>query len=218
MMNAMSEPNIILWGEPLWDSPYVFSAFVALREKGLPFEVRLMDLARGQHRAPDCQQRSLTARVPSLEHDGFVLSESSAIAEYLEDTFAPPRWPAILPPDVRDRARARQVMAWLRSDLLALREERSTATMFFTRATAPLSEQAKAAADKLVRVTQALLPASGDHLFGAWCLADSELCFMLHRLILNGDTVPDGLRRWADRQWSRKSVQEFVHKDRPPKG
>jgi hypothetical protein len=39
----------------------------------------------------------LTARVPVLEHGAFPLSESSAIVEYLEDTFAPPRYPAMLP-------------------------------------------------------------------------------------------------------------------------
>jgi len=214
----MGDPSLILWGDPLWDSPYVFSAFVALREKGLSFDVRLLDLARGEQRAPAYQQSSLTARVPSLEHDGFVLSESSAIAEYLEDAFGPPRWPAILPGALRERARARQIMAWLRSDLLALREERSTATMFFERANAPLSEKAQAAADKLLRVAGALVPQSGEHLFGAWCLADSELAFMLHRLILNGDPLPDGIRTWAERQWRRASVQEFVAKDRPNPG
>jgi glutathione S-transferase len=208
------EAPLILHAEPLWDSPYVFSSFVALREKGVPFDVRLVDLERGEQRAPQYQQRSLTARVPALEHGDFSLSESSAIAEYLEEKFPPPRWPALLPSGARERARARQIMAWLRSDLMALREERSTATMFFERAKAPLSEAGRAAADKLLRVAGALLPAGGEHLFGGWCLADSELAFMLHRMLLNGDAVPDGIRAWAERQWKRPSVQEFVTKPR----
>jgi glutathione S-transferase len=32
-------------------------------------------------------------------------------------------------------------------------------------------------------------------LFGQWCIADAELAFMLQRLILNADHVPDPLLR-----------------------
>jgi glutathione S-transferase len=62
--------------------------------------------------------------VPVLEIDGFELSESS-IAEYLEDRFAP-EWERIYPHDLQKRARARQIQAWLRSDLVPIRVERST--------------------------------------------------------------------------------------------
>jgi glutathione S-transferase len=214
----MSEPKLILAADALWESPYVFSTFVALREKGLPFEEQVIDLDRGEQRSADYQRRSLTARVPSLMHGDFTLSESSAIAEYLDEAFPPPRWPAVLPAAPRERARARQLMAWLRSDLMALREERSTSTMFYTRATAPLGDKGQAAADKLFRVAGAVVPAQGEHLFGTWCLADSELAFMLHRLLLNRDPVPEDLRAWAERQWRRPSVQAFVDKPRPQTG
>ena len=59
------------------------------------------------------------------------LAESSAIAEYLEEVLPAPAHARLLPADVKNRARARQVMAWLRSDLGALRDERATVTMFF---------------------------------------------------------------------------------------
>lgn len=141
-----------MYAEPLWDSPYVFSAFVALSEKKLAFVTRVVDLHRGEQREPAYRDRSLTARVPSIEHEGFVLSESAAIIEYLEERFRPPAHPALLPGDLHDRARARQVLGWLRSDLTALRDERPTTTMFGQRATTPLGERARAAADKLLRV------------------------------------------------------------------
>jgi glutathione S-transferase len=206
---------IILYGDDLLDSPYVFSAFVALREKGLPFELRLLDLGRGEQRAPEYRARSITARVPCLEHGGFWLAESLAIIEYLEERFPPPAHPALLPPDLRARARARQVLGWLRSDLLPLRDERPTTTMFFERAKAPLSESARAAVDKLVRAAELLVPAGEGELFGAFCSADADLAFMLHRLILNGDELPERIRRYAERIWRRPSVQEFVVHPRP---
>src|SRR4051812_33550813 len=109
--------SLTLVGETLWISPYVFSSFVALTEKGLPFEVRELALGRGEQRADDYATPSITAKVPALRHDDFWIGESSAIAEYLEDRFPPPRSAALFPADTRHRARARQLMAWLRSDL-----------------------------------------------------------------------------------------------------
>jgi glutathione S-transferase len=120
-----------------------------------------------------------------------------------------------LPEGLRDRARARQVMAWLRSDLGVLREDRSTATMFYRFPEIPLSEQGQRDADRLVRVAAQLVPAGGGPLFGAWSLADAELAWMLHRLILKGDPVPERVAAYARAQWARPSVQEFAQHARP---
>jgi glutathione S-transferase len=88
--------------------------------------------------------------------------------------------------------------------------------MFYQRATTPLSAAAGAAADKLVTVARGLVPKDAGPLFGQWCIADAELAFMLHRLILNADHVPDPLLRYAQAQWKRPSVQQFVDLPRPP--
>ena len=211
----MTNAVCTLYGENLWISPYVFSSFVALREKGIPFEMVEVSLADGQHLETTLRDRSITARVPSLEHDGFHLAESSAIAEYLDEVFPPPAAASLLPTTRRERARARQLMAWMRSDVPALRDERSTVTMFYRFKLRPLSPAAARDAAKLVRVAEQLIPANGGPLFGTWCLADSELAFMLHRLILNGGEVPARVRAYAEREWSRPSVREFVEHVRP---
>ncbi len=206
----MPNPSTItLYAEGAWDSPYVFTVLVALLEKGLAYELRVLDLDRGEQRDFEFARRSLTARVPCIEHEGFALSESTAIVEYLHERFSD-LGPPLLPATLQDRARCRQVMAFLRSDLLALREERPTTTMFHARATTPLSERARAAADKLVRVAEQLVPSGEGELFGAWSCADADLAFMLHRLLLNGDPVPERIARWAARQWRRPSVQTYV--------
>jgi glutathione S-transferase len=204
-----------LSSESMWISPYGFSSYVALREKGADFEVRDVVLAEGAHLEPPYRDSSLTARVPSLEHDGFHLAESGAIAEYLEEVLPPPRYPRLLPAGVRERARARQIMGWLRSDLGALRDERSTVTMFYKWKLPPLTPAGEASARKLCRVAEQVIPAGGDALFGAWCLADSELAFMLHRLILAGEAVPTRVREYAQAQWQRASVRAFVEHARP---
>ena len=149
---------LTLYGESLWDSPWVLTVFVALREKGIDFETRALDLSAGEQLSPSYGDASLTGRVPSIDHDGFVLSESAAIIEYLEEVFPGPSYPRLLPESTRDRARARQIMGWLRSDLLPLREARPTSSIFFTPVSSPLSDNARASADKLVRVSERLVP------------------------------------------------------------
>ena len=143
--------DLTLWVDAFWISPYAFSSFVALEEKQLPYDVQEVAMHRAENRAADYARRSLTARVPMLRHGDFHLSESSAIAEYLDDAF--PGSPRLLPADVRQRARARQVMAWVRSDLMPIREERSTNTIFYEPASTPLSEKAQQAAAKLLAAT-----------------------------------------------------------------
>ncbi|MEB2285990.1 MAG: hypothetical protein B6D46_04880 [Polyangiaceae bacterium UTPRO1] len=212
----MSTAPLVLYGEPFWTSPYVFSCFVALREKRLSFSVELVDLAGGAHRRPPFLDRTLTGKVPALAHGDFWLAESTAIIEYLEEVFPPPAHPAVLPMEPFARARARQVMAWIRSDLAALRSERPTTTMFYERATAPLSPAGEAAAADLLRVAAAIVPATSPHLFGTWSIADADLTFMLHRLLANGHAVPARIAEYAAAQWQRPSVREFVDRRREP--
>lgn len=201
--------------ETLWISPYVFSSFVALTEKGLAFDTVDVQLFDGEHLAASYRDRSLTARVPCLEHGAFALSESSAIAEYLEDCFPSPEYPRLLPADREERARCRQIMAWLRSDLGALRDERSTVTMFYKFRLAPLTQSGQRDADKLIRVAEALVPPHSGPIFKDWCLVDSELAFMLQRLLLNGHSVPPHVRAFVEREWQRPSVQGYVGHARP---
>jgi len=211
----MSEAKLTLFGEAHWESPYVFSCYVALREKGLDFDLRLLSLDAGEHRAADYLGRSLTGRVPALQHGDFWLSESSAIEEYLEESFPPPRFPRLYPEPPRDRARARQLQAWLRSDLLPLREERPTRTVFRRAAVKPLGPAAQAAAGRLLRAAESLVPEGAAALFGAFTIADADLALMLQRLLANGDPVPARLRAYVAAIWQRPSVREFVDHSRP---
>ncbi|KAF1047210.1 MAG: Glutathione S-transferase YfcF [Herbaspirillum frisingense] len=185
------------------------SAFVTLTEKALPFELLSIDLASRQNQAPGYASVSLTRRVPALSDGEFHLAESTAIAEYLEERFPAPAHRAVYPADVRQRAKAREIQAWLRSDLLALRKERPTEVVFFGEGYAPLSDPARAAAAKVFAATQSLLDGK-QHLFGEWCIADTDLALMLNRLAMPGDGVPEPLKRYAQAQWQRPAIQQWV--------
>ena len=194
-------------------SPYALSAYVALREKQVDFDIETVDLGAGAQGTAGFRAQSPTWRVPTLVHGDFSLTESSAIAEYVDEMFLGQR---LYPLDPRQRARCRQVQAWLRSDLAALRQERSTEVVFYGAKAAPLSAAGAAAADKLLQVAGALLGAGQPYLGAAWSVADVDLALMLNRLVLHGDAVPPVLRDYAAAQWARPSVQEWVAKDRPP--
>lgn len=190
-------------------SPWAMTAYVALVEKNLDFELRLVDLDQGEQRMAPFLCRSPAGKVPVLAHHDFYLSESSAIVEYLEDAFPAPEYAAVCPADKRTRARMRQLQAWLRSDLTALRRERPTEVIFEGMQRAPLSDEGQADATRLLRVADCLLPAGQKHLFGDWSIADADLALMLNRLILSREEVPARLRDYAAEQWERPSLRRW---------
>jgi glutathione S-transferase len=198
-----------------YSSPYALSAYVALQVKKLAFDVVAIDLYSNQHQAGDFAQKSLTARVPALTDGTFSLAESSAICEYLEDAYPAPEYAALYPKDVQHRARARQVQAWVRSDLMPIRTERSTVTVFYAPSTTPLSADAQKAAAKLIAVADSLITNPDAGMFGAWCIADTDLAMMLMRLVSSGDPVPDKVLRYTKQQWQHPSVQQWLAITRP---
>jgi len=193
-------------------SPYAMSVFVALHEKQLSFETTTLDLASGAHHSAAYSKISLTHRVPTLVDGDFSLSESSAITEYLHESY--PGQP-LYPTNIKARARARQIQAWLRSDFLLIRSERTTIVLFYAPSATPLSVEAKDDAEKLFAGATELLSHGGPYLCGdEWCIADVDLAIMLNRLVLNGDSVPEHLVHYAKRQWQRPSVQLWVNQRR----
>ena len=102
----------------------------------------------------------------------------------------------------------------------ALRDERSAEYVFFDPAglspLAPLSDAGQRAAEKVVRIASVLVPQDGGALFGAWSAADTDLGMMLWRLSRTGHPLPAKLRDFADAEWERPAVREFVAKERPP--
>lgn len=209
----MENNELRLYVDARFASPYAMSAFVALCEKGLSFEITPLNLAAKENRTANYTAKSLTQRVPTLLYGGFTLSESSAITEYLDEVFM---GTALYPKEPLARARARQVQAWLRSDLLPIRLERSTDVVFYGAKAEPLSAAARADAERLFSAAETLLPGDSENVCGQWSIADVDLALMLNRLVLHGDPVPERLVIYANHQWQRPTVQKWVNQNRPP--
>jgi glutathione S-transferase len=188
------------------------SAFVALKEKQLSFELVTVDLKSRENYRASYRDLSLTCKIPTLVHDDFALSESSAIAEYLDELC--PGHKKLYPQGLQQRARARQLQAWLRSDLLVVRKERPFDLVYFGKKNTALSDEAQTAVERLLFVADHLLEEGAEHLFGDWSIADTDLAIMLNRLVANGDPVPARLQAYVRRQWDRDSVRAWMDIER----
>jgi glutathione S-transferase len=204
---------MLLYVDSNFASPYALVAYVSLVEKGLTFDVKSLEIFADAQKESAYAATSITRRIPTLIHDHFALSESSAICEYIDESFEGTQ---LYPTGLRDRARARQVQAWMRSDLMPIREERPTFIVFCGARRPALSPQAIEATHKLYAAALQLLEGSAENLFGEWSIADVDLAMMLQRLVAHGDTVPQQLVDYANRQWLRPSVQQWINLRRPP--
>ncbi len=84
-------------------SPPSWMVQLALEEKGIEYELRLLSFAAGEHKSPDMLARNPRGTVPVLGHGGVSVYETFAILEYLE--YAYPN-PALLPESRQLRALA----------------------------------------------------------------------------------------------------------------
>ena len=204
---------LTLWVDHHFISPYALTAFVSLEEKRLPYTLSTVSLPKAEQQAPAYGAR--TGRVPSLQHGDYWLAESTAIAEYLAETFPHPGHPRLYPADLRERGICREVMSWLRSDLDAIREERGTHTVFYDEPIEPLSPRATRAVVRLLKLCEAVIPEGRDTLFAEWCIADVDLTMMLQRLRHSGDALPARFVSYADANWGRPSVEKWRSLPRP---
>lgn len=205
--------TLTLYVDHHWISPYALSAFVALEEKGLSYSVKEVSLPKKEHH--QAAYGAHTGRVPALQHGDFWLAESSAIVEYLADVFPFPKYPRLFPEDFKERAICREVMAWVRSDLMPIRDERSTYTVFYQPTKQPLSPAGVAAKTRLLTACDRLITEGRTTLFASWCIADTDLAMMLQRLAANGDELPAKVRAYVEANWQRPSIRKWVERARP---
>jgi glutathione S-transferase len=88
-------------------SVYVRIVRLVLEETRTPYELVEIDIFAKDSVPPDYAGRHPFGRIPALEHDGFRLFETDAIAGYILERFGDG---GLLPADVAHRARMRQIM------------------------------------------------------------------------------------------------------------
>jgi len=88
-------------------SPFSWRVWLALEYKKIPYDLKVLSFQAGDTRKPEFVAINPRHQVPTIVDDGFVLWESMAILEYLDERFAAA--PKLYPGDVRERARIRRL-------------------------------------------------------------------------------------------------------------
>ncbi len=201
-------------------SPFAWRAQLALEHKALPYELKVLSFSAGDTRKPEFLALTPRHRVPTLVDGDFVLYESNAIVEYLDDAY-PGRGAPLFPGDARMRATVRRLI--------------SETDDYFDKALDPLTTQAfskkpeerdpqviaaarKALMDEFVLYTQYL---KGDFLVGPLSAADFALyplvAFVKRSEMKLPDLDADGMLTPALRAWkARIEALPFFEKTIPP--
>ena len=201
-------------------SPFAWRAQLALEHKALPYELKVLSFSAGDTRKPEFLALTPRHRVPTLVDGDFVLYESNAIVEYLDDAY-PGRGAPLFPGDARMRATVRRLI--------------SETDDYFDKALDPLTTQAfskkpeerdpqtiaaarKALMDEFALYTQYL---KGDFLVGPLSAADFALyplvAFVKRSEMKLPDLDADGMLTPALRAWkARIEALPFFEKTIPP--
>lgn len=106
----MAKPTV--YGTP--QSTYVRTVRLLLEEAGTDYNLTPVDIFNGENKSAEYLAKNPFGKVPTLEVDGEMLYETSAITQYLDDVLANNKFS---PSDPLLQARMRQIMAIIDSYL-----------------------------------------------------------------------------------------------------
>lgn len=89
-------------------SPYSWRVWLALEEKGVAYDTKILSFAAGDTRKPEFVALNPRHTVPTIVDDGYAVWESVAILEYLDERF--PSGAKLYPGDAKARARIRRLV------------------------------------------------------------------------------------------------------------
>lgn len=188
-------------------STYSRRVRIALLEKNIPAELIEVDMMSRAHRSPAYLALNPYGRVPTLEEDGFVLYESTAILEYLEATRPTP---PLVPADARGRATVA-----MHVKLCDLQLSRQTGTIIFPKRFLPKERwdesamaQAKKEIEKHLEILERQLQGRQYLVGDRYTLV--EVCYtpFVEFLPLMEVTPPPAVAAWVQRMLERPSAQQ----------
>lgn len=199
-------------------SSWAFRAWLALKELGIEFEERIVDIREPQRSANLARiaEFSPPGQVPVLVDGNAVIFDSLAIMEYANDLGGG----RLLPASPQLRARARSLVSWQHSGLLALCARLSFESSFYA-VPRPMTPEESTQSNSIFDVWEAELARSeGPYLVGDLSLADLAFVPTIIRLLAHRSAIeawPLALD-WTQRLIARPTIQEWMSEARslPP--
>ncbi|MBI1777002.1 MAG: glutathione S-transferase family protein [Proteobacteria bacterium] len=109
-------------------SPYAWRVWLGLEHKNIPYELKMLSFDAGDLKKPQFRALNPRGKVPVIVDDGFALSESAAILEYLDDKW--PGMPRLFATDLRQRALQRRLIREADGYFAAAMEHLAEALLF----------------------------------------------------------------------------------------
>ncbi len=103
-------------------TPNGWKVSMALEEMGLDYELRLVNLSKGEQRTPEFLAINPNGRIPAIVDDGFAVFESGAILLYLAEKTG-----LLLPKDPKKRS---EVVQWLMFQMAGIGPMQGQAVVF----------------------------------------------------------------------------------------
>ncbi|MFQ5477995.1 MAG: glutathione S-transferase family protein [Candidatus Binatia bacterium] len=192
------------------DCPFAKKVRIVLAEKELSYDTVHVDLTQGEQQTEEFRALNPFCRVPVLVDEGFVVYDSTAINEYLNDEYPVPE---LMPDDSADRARVRMLEdfadAAFTLPAMALAQQLALAA-------AERSQDQIDAALEAISGTLAMLDRQlkdGEYLVGDYSLADvsfAPIAVELDKLDVKVDPGFKDVVAWVDRLKSRPSVESVL--------
>jgi glutathione S-transferase len=180
---------------------------IALFEKQIAHELVVVDMAARKHKEPAYLALNPYGRVPTIDEDGFVLYESTAILNYLEATHAKP---PLVPADARQRA-----LVDMHMKLCDLQLTRHSGTIIFPKRFLPRERwneaamaEAKAEIEKHLAILERQL--ADKHYLVGQQFTLAEVCYMpfIDFFPLMEIVPPPTVAAWRERLLARPSALE----------
>lgn len=191
-------------------SSWAFRAWLALKEAGIEFEERIVDIRKPQrlHNLARIAEFSPPGAVPVLMDGDAVIYDSLAIMEYANDLGGG----SLLPANFQSRAQARSLLAWQHAGLSGLCPRLSFESAFYPDKRAMDDDEVNDSRRLFGVFEASLRRGNGPYLVGALSLADLAFVPTVIRIMAHEpDTEAWPLTKaWSDLLLSRPAVRQWM--------
>lgn len=213
---SVADGTRILWGV---GTSRTIRAHWALHELGLEYERRPIQPRTGETQTPEFTALSARQKIPLLQDNGFVITESAAIVTYLSDAYGE-HHSRLVPDGVRERARCLEWCFFVISELDAtsLYVMRRHGDLRHIYGEAPMANEAAATYfQKQMRTVERALIDGRPHLLGdRFSAADMLLSTCVTWAVRYGVPVADHVLDYNKTITERKTYERALESNRPP--